>query len=137
MIDKLALKNQKPEVDTTGMKVTSSQMDLLSRLLDVADFRHRVIAENVANVNTPGYHAMTVNFEDAFQKALKSRDGKALKIEPRIAEGEGALQTRVDGNTVDVDMEMAQLAKNSILYRTYTQILTHQVGLMRSAITGR
>ncbi len=119
------------------MKVTSSQMDTLARLLDIADLRHRVIAENVANVNTPGYHAMTVSFEDSFQQALKRRDGRALQVQPRIVEGDETLQTRLDGNTVDIDMEMAQLAKNSILYRTYTQILTHQVGLMRSAIIGR
>lgn len=119
------------------MKVTTSQMDMLSRLLDIADLRHRVISENVANVNTPGYHAMTVTFEDEFQKALKRKDTYLLQVQPHIVEGDEALQTRIDGNTVDIDVEMAQLAKNSILYRTYTQILTHQIGLMRSAITGR
>ncbi len=119
------------------MKVTISQMDVLARLLDIADLRHKVIAENVANVNTPGYHAMSVTFEDAFQKALKRKDPRLLQVEPRVVEGDEALQPRIDGNTVDMDVEMAKLAKNSILYRTFTQILTHQISLMRSAITGR
>jgi flagellar basal-body rod protein FlgB len=119
------------------MNATPSKIDMLVRLLDVADMRHRVISENVANVNTPGYHAMTVTFEDAFQKALKRKDARLLEVQPRIVEGDEPLQTRIDGNTVDIDVEMARLAKNTILYRTLIQVLTSEIGSMRTAIAGR
>jgi flagellar basal-body rod protein FlgB len=113
------------------------EVDVLARLLDVADLRQRVIAQNVANVNTPGYLRMQVDFEDAFQKALKSADGKALQVEPKVVEGEGSLQPRVDGNNVDMDLEMAQLAKNTLMYQTFSQLLAHRVSVTRSAITSR
>ncbi len=119
------------------MSTTIPRMDVLAHLLDVADLRHRVIAQNVANVNTPGYHRMQVDFDDAFQKALKRPDGKPLQVEPKIVEGEGSLQPRVDGNNVDIDQEMAQLAKNTLLYQTFAQIIAHRIGVTRTAITSR
>lgn len=119
------------------MTVTIPRVDVLGRLLDVADLRHRVIAQNVANVNTPGYRRLRVDFEDAFEKALKRPDGQMLQVEPKVVEAEGSLQPRVDGNNVDIDLEMAQLVKNTLLYQTIAQILAHQIGVTRTAITSR
>lgn len=126
-------------LDTTDkicMSATAS-IDVLARLLDVADLRHRVIAQNMANVNTPGYHRKQVDFEDAFQKALQKPEGKPLQVEPKVVEGPGSLQSRVDGNTVDIDLEMAQLAKNTLLYQAFAQIIAHRIGVTRTAITSR
>ena len=117
--------------------MSTLRIDVLARLLDVADLRHRVIAQNVANVNTPGYHRLQVNFEDAFQKALKNPGDKALQVDAKVVEGEGSQQLRVDGNNVDMDLEMAELAKNTSLYQTFAQILSHRIGVTRAAITSR
>src|SRR5437660_8135859 len=50
-----------PVDDADKQCMSTLRMDVLARLLDVADLRHRVIAQNVANVNTPGYHRLQVN----------------------------------------------------------------------------
>jgi flagellar basal-body rod protein FlgB len=119
------------------MDAITPQMDLLSKLLDVAELRHRVIAQNVANVNTPGYRRQEVAFEDALGDVLKQgNDHGAKGIQARIVEAAGDA-ARADGNTVDIDDEMGRLDKNTLLYRMFAQILTNKLATMRSAITGQ
>ena len=109
----------------------------MSRLLDVASLRHRVIAQNVANVNTPGYHALAVTFEDAFARALSWQGQEAAEqVQPQIVESADGPE-RADGNNVDIDVEMAALSKNTLLYRTFAQILSAHLAIQRSAITGQ
>jgi flagellar basal-body rod protein FlgB len=119
------------------MDSINSQFDFLSKLLNAADLRHRVIAQNVANVNTPGYHRKEVLFEDAFARALGSGNDKAVRmVQPQVVEAQGDVG-RADGNTVDIDAELGRLSKNTILYRTFGQLLAGQLSTMRSAITGK
>ena len=114
-----------------------SQIGLLTKLLDVAHVRHEVIAQNVANVNTPGYRRQDVQFEQAFAQALAAnQQGTALRLQPKVIVPEGGAQ-RQDGNNVDIDVEMGQLSKNSLLYKVYAQILAVQLAQMRSAVSGR
>lgn len=118
------------------MSLNIPQADLLTRLMDVAQLRHQVIAQNLANVNTPGYHQLDVSFEEAFSRALgKKGEQGALAIRPRVVEGEGN-KPRQDGNTVDLDKEVGSLNKNSLLFSTVTQMLVSRINMMRSAITG-
>jgi len=120
------------------MSVTVSQFDLLSKLLDASELRHRVISQNVANVNTPGYHRLAVSFEEELAQRLRSSGGDAAidGLTPEIYEELG-LPVRADGNNVDIDKEMGQLNKNALLYQTYAQVLASRLSMMRSAITGR
>jgi flagellar basal-body rod protein FlgB len=114
-----------------------TQVGLLAKLLDVTHARHEVIARNVANVNTPGYRRQDVQFEQAFAKALTSGpSGAALAVQPKIVLAAGGVERR-DGNNVDIDWEMGQLAKNSLLYKVYAQVLAVQLAQMRSAVSGR
>jgi flagellar basal-body rod protein FlgB len=111
--------------------------ELLSRLLDAASLRHRVIAQNVANVNTPGYHQLDVEFENAFARAMSGGDPKALlRVQPAVVENTTGPE-RADGNNVDIDFEMARLNKNTLLYRTFAQIIASHEATARSAITGQ
>ena len=57
------------------MTLTTERIELLTRLLDVAAMRQDVIAQNVANVNTPGYGTLGVAFEDALKQALTPGSG--------------------------------------------------------------
>jgi flagellar basal-body rod protein FlgB len=118
------------------MGVNVSHIELLSQLLDVASLRHRVIAQNIANVNTPGYHRLDVAFDDAFAQAMKGGSSKHTPVTPHVITDQTAPE-RADGNNVDIDIEMGNLNKNSLLYNTYAQILSNQLATMRSAITGR
>jgi flagellar basal-body rod protein FlgB len=117
------------------MEGLNSQFDLLTKLLDATDLRHRVIAQNVANVNTPGYRRQEVLFEDALARSIDAGKSPA-SVQPRVVEASGDVG-RGDGNTVDIDAEMGRLNKNTILYRFFGQILAGQISTMRSAITGK
>ncbi|MCS7017201.1 MAG: flagellar basal body rod protein FlgB [Gemmatales bacterium] len=116
------------------------QGDLLCRLLETCSLRQEVIAQNVANVNTPGYQRRVVRFEEELARQLRSAPltGRAspLAVSPVVV-----LDThnwpRADGNTVDLAQEMGLLTRNSLLYQTYLQILALRLGELRSAITGR
>jgi flagellar basal-body rod protein FlgB len=123
--------------DRTDMTVTTSQIELLSRMLDATCLRHKVIAQNVANVNTPGYHGLDVSFEEVFSRKLQNgADAASTSVKPKIVEMPGKAE-RADGNNVDIDAEMGRLSKNTLLFNAYTQILANKLAVMRSAITGR
>jgi len=113
------------------MTTTSSIIEQLTGVLDVASLRHRVIAQNVANVNTPGYHRQ----ELIFDKMLASQQSGSL-AGVNIVEDETAIP-RADGNTVQLDREMADLAKNQLLYNAAVQLLSSRLGTLRAAIAGR
>jgi flagellar basal-body rod protein FlgB len=119
------------------MNITGFQVDVLARLLDVASLRQSVIAQNVANMNTPGYRRLDVSFEEAFSRSLAAgQNGQALQVTPKVVEAGGGIE-RPDGGNVDVDGEMGGLTKNQTLYNTYAQILALQLAEMRSAISGQ
>jgi flagellar basal-body rod protein FlgB len=113
---------------TTG----PSQLGLLSQLLDATEMRHRVISQNIANVNTPGYQARVVEFEAALSQRLTG-GGETESVKPQI-EFETGLVARSDGNNVDIDRESGRLHQNALLYQTYSQMLASYFDSMRRAI---
>lgn len=111
------------------MNPTGYGIDTLSGLLSGAALRHRVIAQNVANVNTPGYRRLAVTFGGELGRA----SGAAGKPQVVVADG----PARVDGNTVDIDREMNDLTKNALLYQAAAQVASFRLAALRSSITGR
>jgi flagellar basal-body rod protein FlgB len=119
------------------MSSSLSQIDLLSRLLDAAATRQQIVGRNIANVNTPGYRRLSVEFETELQKQLSNPNPSAVNEIPiRITEAPG-LSQRADGNTVDINRELGELSKNSMLFQMYSELLASRMGMLRSAITGR
>jgi flagellar basal-body rod protein FlgB len=114
----------------------SANADFLTRFMDVSSLRQQVIANNIANVNTPEFQALLVDFEKSAEAAIQSRSGNLKSVAAEIRTDPNAVARR-DGNTVDVDQEMARLHKNNIMFRTYAQVMATQVNMMRSAIAGR
>ncbi len=110
-------------------------IDLLGQVLDASALRHRVVAQNVANVNTPGYKRMEVAFEGELKKALGQPTGGTGHVAPKVIETDNP--ERVDGNTVDIDREMNDLTKNALLYQAASQIVASRVASYRAAIAGR
>ncbi len=118
------------------MNGTSSQVDLLARFLDVASLRHRAIAQNIANVNTPGYTRVDVSFDRALERALARGEPAALtKATGRVVEDASGPE-RADGNNVDINTEMGQLDRNTLIYRTFAQVLAFRLATLRAVVTG-
>lgn len=110
--------------------------ELLTKLMQVSEMRHRVISQNLANVNTPGYQRLKVEFDDAFAKQILSGEEPDLSLEPEIV-ADKSRPARADGNTVDIDLEIGELQRNAMMYQTYSQILASQFATMRRAISAQ
>ena len=130
--------------------MNSPNFDYLQRGLQAATLRHEVISNNIANVNTPRFKRSSVVFEDLLAKELEPvPPGKLEMVRthdrhlpfPLHGKAEAAIQLedsdtmRVDGNNVDVDIEMANLAKNQLYYNALATQLRGYVRRMKDIIT--
>jgi flagellar basal-body rod protein FlgB len=116
------------------MDATGFQIDVLARLLDASALRHRVIANNVANINTPNFKRLDVSFEEDLTKAMANKTSP-FEVQPKIVE-DNQSPPRADGNTVDIDREMNALLRNSVLFESAAQILSSRISSLRTAIKG-
>jgi len=117
-------------------------MDQSARLTDyveaglrAAHLRQSVIANNIANLATPGYRRHAVAFEDVFAEALAK--GRPITLD-RLRDTVN--QPRTDpvndvGNDVQLDTEISGLVKNSLLYKTYARVLGRMYQQMEMAIS--
>jgi len=121
------------------MQSLNSQFDLLGRLIDATEVRHRVISNNLANVNTPNYQRMDIEFEQQLAKELARpsdpRGHTSIRAQPELILTPG-LTARADGNNVDIDREIGQLNKNAMMQQTYVQLLSTYLEQMKLAIQG-
>jgi len=96
--------------------------------LDGLSARHAAISDNIANVNTPGYKRKEVPFEDALSRAVQQQTSPCTGAANGIIHPftpcttrDTTSQARSDGNNVDIEAEMVQLADTSLRYETLTQ----------------
>jgi flagellar basal-body rod protein FlgB len=109
---------------------------LLQLLMDAAVTRQRVIARNLANVDTPGFRAKEVRFSKDLKQALEQGDVSALRdIEIETVEKDGP--AKPDGNSVDLDRELSALSGNALAYQALVTLVSMKTNLVRSAIAGR
>lgn len=120
-------------------------MGALNRSIDLRLNRQNIINSNIANAETPGYKAKVVDFEDALAKAIAT-DERFAKTNPgAITDQIGAVKPNVydnpdinitnDGNTVDMEKEMAALAENTVLYKAAVQLINKKLAQMKYAVT--
>lgn len=111
-------------------------IDTLQGSLHGLTARNRAIGENIANADTPGYKRLEVSFEGNLRKALKAKQTLSddLPLKTGAARhftlgpaGDGSLTElrkvhsetyRNDGNNVNIDLEMSNLAETNIRYNT-------------------
>src|SRR5262245_30249715 len=104
--------------------------------MDAAVARQKVIARNLANVDTPGFRAKEVRFSRDLRQALAKDDPSSIAdvgIETVDRDG----PAKPDGNTVDLDRELSDLSGNAIAYQTLVTLVAMKTSLVRSAIAGR
>lgn len=110
---------------------------MLSKLVDVTVLRHKVLTQNVANVNTPGYRKLDVSFDQALDQHLQRHGEEGIScLQPTIVE-DNMTPTRLDGNNVDIDREMMRLNKNTLFNNALLQIVSTKTAMMRRAINGQ
>ncbi|CAG7603138.1 Flagellar basal body rod protein FlgB [Paenibacillus solanacearum] len=121
----------------------------LERSLNAAVLRHKVIADNVANVDTPYFKRSEVKFEELLQQELNGKSiegyrtdprhfyiGRSAKPEPQIVQDNQTLLNN-NLNNVDIDYEMSLMAKNQLRYNVMVQQVNGEIKKLRTAINGR
>lgn len=92
--------------------------------------RQRVTADNVANINTPGFLAGRVSFEDELRQAVS--DGQPPDVAPVV---QRSLEpTRLDGNNVNLDTETLTDIETGLRYQLVTRAMDHEFSLLRASM---
>lgn len=121
----------------------------LLRALDYGSAKQQAIANNMSNVNTPGYKRKDVPFTSLMQDAEDSFDTLSMrKSNPRhmdagetdpltptiVTDSSGSM--RLDGNNVDIDVEAGRLAETQIFYQGAAQLLQSHYSAIKYVISG-
>jgi len=130
----------------------STNFNYLPRGMTAASMRQEVISHNIANVNTPNYRKTNLEFEDMLAREIygDEPDGtlpmvrthdkhlpfkpSAFHAEPTMIEDHTTIM-RVDENNVDIDIEMATLAKNQLYYNALVTEFGSYVNKLKNVIT--
>ncbi|MES2221000.1 MAG: flagellar basal body rod protein FlgB [Acidobacteriota bacterium] len=131
------------------MEITTPLMDVLGKFLDLTSTQFKLTSSNVANLDTPNYRAIGIDFAAEFSaaasQALVARqdgsggqsagtsDASLTARTPTVMQVDGLLE-RPDGNNVSMDREGLNLAKEQLDYKTGIELLQEQLSVIRSAI---
>ena len=121
----------------------------MNRCLDAYSLRHKVIANNVANVEVSGFNRMEVDFETELKTQLNRSKyalcrthpkhlplGDIFGAEPKVIVDKSNMKLNAINN-VDIDMEMADMAKNQISFNLLSTVMRMEYQRLRMAIRGQ
>lgn len=127
-------------------------ISVLTKSMDGSALKQRVTSNNIANINTPEYKRQYVDFESRLRDAINNdldansklyrthekhfpMNTSIDKIQPNI-KTDKSTSLREDGNNVDLDMELAELAENTIRYNTLTETAIKKYSGIKNAVRG-
>jgi len=115
------------------MQIETMLSDQVGRYLDLATSQARLTAENMANVDTPGYKARGLDFASEMRSAMADvEQGRgAQPVHVRFEEG---LVARPDGHNVSMDRESLNLAEEQLQFKTGVAVLRQQYQMVMDAI---
>ena len=105
----------------------------LERAISGATMRQSVLANNLANAETPGFRRMDVDFHDALAQAMGSADSATIEA-TTFTPQQDAQTMRADGNGVDIDTESAAMAKNGLEYEALVSVAKARIQIVQSAM---
>ena len=104
--------------------------NLIKMSLDATDLRSKVIANNIANINTPEYKRKYVTFEDTLNNSM----GNEPKIEVKT---DTTSKMREDGNNIDLENEKVNQAATTLEYNALVNLTNIKLAMAKSVISGR
>lgn len=121
-----------------------SALNTASKAMDGLSYRKNVISQNVANVDTPGYHALELNFESELKRSMSSSPKLSMtltnsKHQLSANDASGVFQAklrsggseRADGNNVDIDTELVQMTETGIRYSALSTSVSKKLTLLK------
>ena len=115
------------------MLVGGNQSELLAAALRGLEAQRQAAEHNIANVETPGFRARRVSFEQALRTAVAAGDPSHAAITTRLSEA----PTRIDGSNVDLEDEVTSLELNALQQQLVTEALNARYRRLRAAIGAR
>jgi len=108
----------------------------LEKLLDYSALKQKIIAQNIANADTKDYKRRDIEFKDLLKKGMQALEGSnknQSEFEVKIDEESPVL---TEGNNVDVNREMSDMAKNTIMFKFAAKKLTGYYQTLQGVIKG-
>lgn len=120
-------------------------ISMAERSLDFLWQKQQVISNNIANVDTPGYKAQYVTFEDTFSSRLKAaaNSGNSESVQEAISGASsqvhktGNESARADGNNVNLDTENVELTRTALQYQYLLSTINNDITRYRTVIKGQ
>jgi flagellar basal-body rod protein FlgB len=114
---------------------------ILEQIIKNATVRHKLLASNVANVDTPGYKAKDLPFQSVLNSQVMgmTRTAPGHLAGNSLEDGVGDVKVEdrtswEDGNNVSLDMELAKMTENALLYEAGTTLLSKKIQMYKNAI---
>ena len=120
--------------------LNDSNFRIMQKSLDALWLRQKVISNNIANIDTPGYKSKRIEFENILNNQLTSLNNdqgmndQLQSIEPQIIEDNKYIM-REDGNNVDIDAQNIELVRTQIQYEYMTRMISNAISREKYAIT--
>lgn len=112
-------------------------VQIMEKMMDVCELRHRVLAGNLANVDTPNYVRKDVQFKDALAQAIRGGTPDAIgEFSPEVVTDRGK-PVDANGNNVAAQDELARISENTMLYGLAAKVLNTKFATLRKAINSR
>jgi flagellar basal-body rod protein FlgB len=116
------------------MQMTTPVADAVGRYLDLSSLELKLTAENMANVDTPGYRTTGFDFAAEMGRSLQHLSvGTGSVPAPAVGPVDGLLE-RPDGNNVSMDREGLKMAEAQLQFRTGVELLRHEFTRVLDAI---
>ncbi len=113
--------------------VDTPMIHTLTRALDLTSLRQRLVSENIANIDTPGYQTRDIDFAGELKRAMGEGDADGEPVTVRTLRG---LEQRPDGNNVSIDRESLLMAENQLQFQTGVAVLRSEFSRLQLAISG-
>ncbi|MBU8851048.1 flagellar basal body rod protein FlgB [Priestia megaterium] len=127
------------------MSLFSTTFQTIENGISYVSQKQQTIAQNIANVDTPNYKSKTVSRTSEFRDLLHNEleayqtDSKHIPFSDssqRVITQQGSTSYQANGNNVDVDKEMADMAENQIYYEALVDRLNGKFNSLQTVIRG-
>ena len=118
-------------------KIIGKTIQNLVQSLDISRKRQGLISGNLANIETPDYHAQDLDFRQSLEQAMKGTGKDLSRTHSKhynVLQGSSPEITTATNAGVDIDKEMASLAENNLVYRSSVESLLRKFALIKYAI---
>lgn len=115
------------------MQLGDSVMNILERAMDVSWFRQQLIANNIANADTPQYKRQDIDFQKTLENSLNNGASGAGDLDPVYVDSDQSTGSN-NGNNVNMENEMTQQAINLLQYDSLARLESDQLSMLKTAI---